>query len=215
MTRSNLRQKQQIGGIIITVGAILLVINDVHVALPGIMLGVGLMVRDVIKNHLPKRTFTVFLSFLTALLLFELGAILDPYGINEFGEPVRLYEDGGKDLFLSLFFHIPWAIGWTLLVTVFAYRAREVYIISGIIGVFLEQSGVVLAQFFSGDISSAIGSALLIFFLYGVPSAAGFTWILPKGKIASRWRILLPFVLIPTLIAIVFGSLLLLSGSFV
>jgi hypothetical protein len=185
-------------------GAVILM--GINVALPGIVLGLGLIFRTQIAEKIPKHWITTFFSFFGVFMLFELGAALDPY-TNGSGEAVRFHEQVGADLMISLLYHVPWALAWAFLARMFEYKTWSVFWISGIFGAFTEQSGAFPILFLSGQIVNALGGGLLSLFLYGTTTAAGYIIAegsFPPHRKTSRWRFVLPFILIPLLILLSF-----------
>jgi len=175
-------------------------------------------VTFLLQNKLPKfrinhfRPFIVFLFIFSFAMLFELSAAIEPYRINEFGLATRFSEGLSDNMKLGLGYHLPFALVWTWFLFYFRYTVRDVFVIGGTYGALTEQEFFVIKHLIFGN-PIFIYTAFVLMLLYGSALTTPFILIkhlLPHDGSRSKWRLILPLLILFPIIWIFFGVFVLL-----
>ncbi|MBE8540060.1 hypothetical protein [Geoglobus acetivorans] len=94
-------------------------------------------------------------------------------------ERILLSPDPFTDLYLALGYYLPFILLWSVLVVRYRYSARDVFLIGGIAGIFLEQAGAVF-------LSMNPFAWLYVFLVYG--SFKAFAVLLAEGELGVMNR---------------------------
>lgn len=96
------------------------------------------------KIILPKSLkFFVLVSF--SAFIVEIFAWLESY-LNRNPNPPLLHPQLFADLISAVGFYGSWVIAWLVLMKFFKYSLKEVFVIQGLYGIFIEQQGAVFLQ---------------------------------------------------------------------
>jgi hypothetical protein len=73
-----------------------------------------------------------------------------------------------SDLFLATGYYLGWAIAWIIMAARYRFGLAQVFVVTGIMGIFVEQRGNVLRQIISSALVNPAESYLLAFFVFVV-----------------------------------------------
>ncbi len=146
---------------------------------------------------LPKRVIFLILISISGLL-FEILAWTSNF-LQQNQNPALLHPQLIPDLLLAIGFYASWAVGWVIATKKFTYSVKEVFILQGIYGIVLEQSGEILI---SGLTNFPFGIYLWIyvFIVYGsiigIPFSVLYTSAVKKEKSAGWYKHLFALLII-------------------
>ncbi len=126
------------------------------------------LLKDRIAGLLERLPLPV--SFIGAGLLFglltEIFAIINNLSLPP-EQRVLLNPDPAVDLFYGFFYYLFFIGAWYVLLRGINYSTKEIFLISGIIGIFVEETGAVFLRIFSEPMTGLL-YAILILFVYGI-----------------------------------------------
>ncbi|MEO0162589.1 MAG: hypothetical protein ABIL70_07765 [candidate division WOR-3 bacterium] len=79
-------------------------------------------------------------------MLLESFAIMDNFRLPD-SEKILLHPDTKTDLYLASGFYAPFVCTWSFLANKYDYTPRDIFIISGLSGIVIEQSGAIFKSF--------------------------------------------------------------------
>lgn len=116
-------------------------------------------------------------------LLTELGAILGSLSIPA-GERVLLAQDPVTDLLFGVFYYGLLMLTWVWLVRRYSYGPKEIFFITGLLGLATEEVGQVFLRFITNPISN-LPYTLIVMSVYGIfPYLAA---LFTAGRIRSKY----------------------------
>lgn len=126
------------------------------------------LLKDKLSTFLEKVPVSV--SFIVSGVFF--GLLTESFAIiNNISIPVNqrvlLSSDPLTDLIFGFFYYLILIFSWYLLLSKIRYSKLDVFIITGLYGIFTEESGKVFLRIFSIPISGFL-YALIIMFVYGI-----------------------------------------------
>ncbi|MCS7091961.1 MAG: hypothetical protein NZM26_01250 [Patescibacteria group bacterium] len=112
-------------------------------------------------------------------MLLEILAIIDNLNLPD-SEKVLLNKDTNIDLYLALGFYFAFAFIWSFLANKYDYTSGNIFIISGLCGIFIKQSGAIFASF-------NLIAWIYVFFVYG--SCQALPGLLVENQLKDKIRI--------------------------
>lgn len=127
----------------------------------------------------PLRTF--FLVGFFVGIFAEFCAVLGTMDVPV-GEKVLLSQDPVMDIFFGLFYYGLLMLVWVLLIRRYTYTGKEIFFLTGLLGIATEEVGGVFLNMFINPLAG-VPYALIIFCVYGIFPYVAF--LMTKGRIIS------------------------------
>lgn len=128
-----------------------------------------------------------FLAVVASGWLTEFFAWLDSY-LRHVAKPALFHPQLIPDLILAIGFYSGWAITWLIVLQRWRFSLRQVFFATGILGIFIEQDGAVIAAIIAslGNPLLAAILAIYVFVVYG--AAMGIPYLLAEKTLVREGR---------------------------
>lgn len=165
---------------------------------------VSTRVGDIWKSfgsRLP-RLWTLLLSSFLIMVVAETFAWFDSYVRRFAEEGVLLSTSYASDLALGFGYYGGFAFALFLASTFFKFRVSEIFIVSGLVGILLEQDGGVITTVLSSLITDPISAIFLAIFTFAVYGSIGGLIYMPvEQREAGRRSSVFKYIVLAFLIA--------------
>ncbi len=192
---------EKITGLIFLIFSLLVMTVKPSPFIVGVLFGLVLIFRQKLQEREKRhhKKLAVFAAILIFSLIFEFGAAIEPYAVNQFGGAARFHPEVVPDMLIGLLYWVPFSLVWMLLLSRYKYSAKQIFAIGGIYGALTEQAGLVPLLIISGQAAAGLLTAGILIFLYGSALAAPFMVVektLPQKRSTGIWRFILPYLII-------------------
>ncbi len=159
----------------------------IYTIFAGVMLCRPWLARGVRRCRLPSwLCFTLLLW--AAGLVSEILAWTNEYLAGK-AEPALFHPQLGPDLLLVSGLFLGWAAAWLIAARWYRYSLWDVFATTGIMGIVIEQNGVVLRAVIAGLAANPAQSAIMVLFVFALyGSVPGIAYALLPSKLQDAAR---------------------------